>query len=184
MSACPEELLHDLIERVGRHEGDEIEEVTDLIEKYPTDARLHFLHGSFLAAKREYEPAIAAMGRALDLAPGFAVARFQLGFLLFTSGAPGNALSIWEPLLELGDGDPLCLFARGLQKLAEDDFAEAATLLRRGIVENNDNPAMNGDMQLILDEIDRLQSPAQGEEEPMSATELTLRQAAARKKLN
>lgn len=182
MSACPEEELHKLIERAGRHAGNEIEEVIGLIQLYPADARLHFLHGSFLAATRQYESAITAMGRALDLAPGFAVARFQLGFLLFTSGAPANASNVWEPLMDLSPDNALRLFAEGLERLAVDDFSEAAALLRRGIANNTDNPPMNRDMQLLLDEIERMETSGGPAEEPMSATELTLRQAEARKK--
>lgn len=118
--------------------------------------RLHFLLGSVLTGQQRYDEGRKSMARAVEIAPGFALARFQLGFLDFTSGRALDAIGVWNPLGHLPDDEPLRLFAEGLSQLAIDDFSEARRLLRQGMAANRDNPLINADMQLILDEIDRL----------------------------
>jgi hypothetical protein len=186
MSAtCPDELLRDVLERMATDDADGGAGVDRLLADYPLDPRVHFLHGSVLAGARQYGPARAAMARAVEFAPDFAIARFQLGFLDFTSGDPVTASATWAPLLEQQPGDPLRLFVEGLQRLAVDDFAGAASFLRRGIAANTANLVLNRDMTLLLDAMPSAQSPSTGEEdEPLSLTQLALQQSAARKKLH
>jgi tetratricopeptide (TPR) repeat protein len=181
MSAtCPDELLREALERLARDDAGGLEEIEKLVGDYPGDARLYFLHGSLLAAARRYGEARTAMTRAVEIAPDYGIARFQLGFLAFTSGDAASASAAWEPLLKRDAGDSLRLFAEGLQRLAVDDFAAAADLLHRGMAANQDNPALNADMARLLEAIEAERAPADGEAEPLSLTQLALRQSAAR----
>lgn len=105
------------------------------------------------AQNREYDLAEGAFISALQLQPGLAIARFQLGLLQLTSGRPAAALSTWAPLGELAEGDPLRHFKTGLELMALDRFDEAKLNLRRGLEANRENPALNRDMQMMIDAI-------------------------------
>ncbi len=105
------------------------------------------------AQSREYDLAEGAFIAALQVQPDLAIARFQLGLLQLTSGRPAAALSTWAPLRELSEGDPLRLFQTGLEQMALDRFDEAKLNLRRGLEANRDNPALNRDMQMMIDAI-------------------------------
>lgn len=179
---CPDRLIQDAVGRIARDEPGGLQQVERLIADYPTDARLHFWYGSLLAAARRYDAASSAMSRAVELAPDFDIARFQLGFLAFTSGDAARAADVWRPLLASDPEDPLRLFAEGLERLAVDDFAAAAALLRRGIELNRSNPAQNKDMQLLLDAIPNGHPPSETASEPISLTQLALQHSVARKK--
>lgn len=181
-STCPDNKLKGALERMDLPNAQQHFE--KLIADYPEDARLHLLLGSVLAAARDYEGAKAAMAQAVELSPDYGIARFQLGFLHFTSGDAAEAVSIWEPLREHSPDDYLRLFAEGLERLAVDDFDQAEELIRRGIAANRANPPLNGDMRLLLEAMAGADKRAGGEDEPLSATQLALRQSAARNKLN
>jgi tetratricopeptide (TPR) repeat protein len=176
---CPDERLKGLLERLSREEEGASAEVSALLREYPGDPRLHFLHGSLLAAVRRYDEARGAIAEAVALAPDYPIARFQLGFLEFTSGDAAAASETWRPLLDGAPGDPLRLFVEGLQRLAEDEFAAATALLRRGIDANTANGALNADMHRLIEAVEA-RHPSDADEEPLSLAQLALRQSAAR----
>lgn len=174
MSAMiPQAELDALVQALQTTEG--AGPVETALAAWPEDPRLHFLHGSVLAGDRAYPAARQAMARALDLAPDFAIARFQLGFLEFTSGEPERARDTWRPLDALPPGHALRLFVDGLLMLVRDDAVGAIATLKAGIQANADNPALNGDMQLLIDTLSR----DAGTEAPTSETDLLLRQFGA-----
>lgn len=164
---CPENLLGEALAAAGGDDQAGLERVEVLARTYPHDPRLHFLRGSMLAGLKRYEAAIGAIGQALALAPGYAVARFQLGFLYFTSGDAAAAAMVWRPLSELPEDEPLRLFAEGLEHLARDDWDSATGRLERGMALNTANPPMNADMRLILAELAATRADPAGSE-PMS----------------
>lgn len=172
---CPESLLTAVLALAEQRPDKALVEVGGLCEAYPADARLHFLLGSLLAGDQQYELARNAMARATELAPNFALAHFQLGFLHITSGEVSQALEAWQGLADLDNGDPLRLFANGLAALARDDFGLAKSSLEAGIATNLENPALNRDMALILDQ---LGGPPV--DEPTSSTHLLLQQYTSR----
>src|SRR5579872_4604048 len=92
---CPQPEL-DALRAQG--EGQRVATLERLLASHPADARLHFLKGSLLAGREDFKGARAAMETALRLAPGYAVARFQLGLLRLTGGEPVAAQEIWGPL--------------------------------------------------------------------------------------
>ena len=122
-----------------------------LLKSFPRDARLHFLRGSILVGAGRPIEAYSALSRAVDIAPDFAIARFQLGFFQLTSGEANNAVATWAPLERLEDGHYLKLFVEGLRHLIADDFDAAFRLLARGMEANTENPPLNRDMQLLID---------------------------------
>jgi tetratricopeptide (TPR) repeat protein len=131
-------------------------------EREDVGAESLFLLGSEYAQIGLIDDARACLQRALVRAPDYAIARFQLGLLDLTSGVPESALQVWAPLDALDDADPqgdyLRAFLRGLQALIRDEFANVVRWLEQGISLNVDNPALNANMQRIVDEVRALQA--------------------------
>lgn len=128
----------------------------DAAVAYPDAAQPHFLLGSEYASLGQMDKAEAGFANALLLAPDFAIARYQLGLLQFSSGRGAVALVTWQPLLALASDGPLPHFVRGFEALAQDDFEDASRSFEAGIERNIDNPPMTADIQKVLREIDRI----------------------------
>lgn len=177
---CPDDRMSGLLAVLGRDETIGINELDSLLEQFPDDPRLVFLKGSLLAGSQDYAAARTYMRRAVDLAPEFHVARFQLGFLLLTSGEPFAAQEAWGPLHALPKASYLRIFVDGLCHLIRDEFDDTVRVLKEGIAANQENPAMNRDMQLIIDEVLSRQASSDGGGGPVSSVDLLLQQAALR----
>jgi Flp pilus assembly protein TadD len=186
---CPAEPLARVLEVLRGDDEAGLAVIAQLLDSYPLDPRLHFLQGSVMAGLQRYGEGRAAMARAVEIAPDFALARFQVGFLDLTSGRAMDAVRVWSPLANLPEDDPLQVFAAGLTYLAGDNFSEARRLLQKGIALNTQNPVMNADMQLILDEIDGMSdkpsdpgpgAPESDEPAPASAVDQLLKQSRLR----
>jgi Flp pilus assembly protein TadD len=151
MELCGDEEMQQLLGAMAANDVDELALIERMIDGYPHDPRLHFLRGSMLAGSNRPIEAHAALSRAVEMAPEFAIARFQLGFFELTSGEAARALKTWEPLEALPEAHYLRHFVTGLQHLMHDRFAETLVALRAGIAVNDENPPLNRDMQLIID---------------------------------
>lgn len=175
---CPEEQLQALVTLMQTDTASDLEQCDRLIDDYPEDARLHFLRGSILAGIGRPIEAMPALRKAVELAPDFALARFQLGFFQLTSGEATDALGTWGPLALLPDGHYLRLFVGGLTHLIRDDFQDALSQLEAGIASNAENPPLNNDMGLIVEQIRQLLAEQGGaaSSEDMSAASLLLGQ--------
>jgi hypothetical protein len=123
--------------------------------EHPRDARPLLLLAAEHVHAKEIDLAEATYIAALQRAPDFAIARFQLGLLQLTSARPAAASATWAPLDALPPTEPLRLFKTGLELLAQDRFDEARRLLLEGIAQNRTNPALNRDMQLVITRIDQ-----------------------------
>lgn len=162
---------------------DELQRADRLIDEYPDDPRLHFLRGSILAGIGRPIEAMPALKKAVELAPDFPIARFQLGFFQLTSGEAAEALSTWGPLALLPESNYLRKFVGGLTHLVRDEFPQAIEQLREGMALNDENPPLNHDMQLIIDQTTELLATAPAAEEDTgtaSATSFLLDQFADR----
>jgi tetratricopeptide (TPR) repeat protein len=148
---CPDAKIKALIATAGTDEARALSEAAVLLGNYPGDSRLHFLKGSLLAGQGDYGAARDAMRQAVEVSPGFVLARFQLGFLELTCGEPILAQETWGPLHSLPARHFLRLFVEGLCHLIRDEFDETIRRLEDGIAGNQENPPMNRDMQLIID---------------------------------
>lgn len=160
-------------------DGGGVDLVDQALQTHPDDPRLHFLRGSVLAGDKAYGEARTAVGHAVRLAPDYDIARFQLGFLEFTSGELSAAAQTWKPLLSGPQGDPLRLFAEGLLCLPGDDIVGALARLGAGIAANGAYPPLNRDIELLIDQLSALEAnttQAGPEPEPTSETDFLLRQ--------
>ena len=178
---CDDQTLQELVNAIQSGANDEIERADRLLVEYPEDGRLHFLRGSLLAGIGRSIEALSALRKAVELAPDMAIARFQLGFFLLTSGDAAEALSVWGPLALLPEGHYLRYFVGGLTHLIRDEFADSVRMLEEGIAANQENPALNGDMGLIIEQVGKLRAEPQGatgEGEEVSATSMLLGQFA------
>ena len=153
---CTDHELEDLMRSMQSDEADELQRADTLLALYPEDPRLHFLRGSILASIGRPLEALPALRKAVELAPDFSIARFQLGFFQLTSGEAADALSTWGPLALLPEAHYLRSFVAGLTHLIRDEFDAAIDQLRRGIATNEENPPLDRDMQLIVDQVQAL----------------------------
>jgi tetratricopeptide (TPR) repeat protein len=179
MTLCSDEEMAQLLQAMQSDAPDELMLAERMIDAYPEDARLHFLRGSLLAGSGRPIEAHASLSRAVALAPDFALARFQLGFFELTSGEAARALATWEPLDALPPDRYLAHFVTGLRHLIADQFGATIVALEAGIVLNDENPPLNRDMQLIIDECSALadrQPAAPAPADEASATSFLLDQ--------
>ncbi|HJT42297.1 MAG TPA: hypothetical protein VJ750_02235 [Rhizomicrobium sp.] len=176
-SQCSDGRILALMESIRSNAQQGMRDVEAILEEYPKDARLHFLKGSLLAGEQDYSAARVCMRRAVDLAPDYHVARFQLGFLLLTSGEPYAAQEAWGPLYSLPSDHYLHIFVRGLCHLIRDEFSDTVKLLEKGVTLNTENPPMNKDMQLIVEHVKQLDQGGKSDGD-VSSVDFLLRQAA------
>ena len=137
----------------------------------PNAALPQFLLGAELAALGDTSQAEAAFANATLLAPGFPMARYQLGLLQFSSGRAAMALLTWQPLLDLPSADPLPHFVRGFAALAQDHFEEALRHYQQGLVLNTTNEALSGDIEKVISGIHALLPGAPQTSEASDASE-------------
>lgn len=116
----------------------------------PGAALPQFLLGAEFAALGDMTQAEAAFANATRLAPGFPMARYQLGLLQFSSGRAAIALLTWQPLLDLPATDPLPHFVNGFAALAQDHFDEALQHYEQGLALNTTNDALSGDIEKVV----------------------------------
>jgi tetratricopeptide (TPR) repeat protein len=136
--------------------GTSISYLKEAVSRPDTTATAHFILGAEYAQIKMYDCAATELEAAIALDPSLAIARFQLGLLWLSSGVPDRALKTLEPLEELGEQNALTYFGRGLIHLMRDEFVETVQCLVKGIELNTENPALNMDMQKIIDEVNRL----------------------------
>lgn len=149
---CDDGDVEALVASFGADDGDDAAQVEALIARFPNDPRLHFMLGSLLASNSRPIEAHAALSRAVELAPDFAIARYQLGFFELTSGEVERALSTWGPLLALPESHYLRIFVEGMIHLIRDEFDEAIERMERGIALNQENLPLNADIRLLIDQ--------------------------------
>ena len=151
------ELLHLALD-AGRNgdSGATLAFLKEAVSRPDATGKAHFLLGSEYAQLRMYDRAVLEMEAAVAVDPTLYIARFQLGLLWLSSGDGARALAVLEPLELLDSGNPLASFAKGLMHLIRDEFTETLECLALGIQLNTENPALNGDMQKIIEQVNAL----------------------------
>jgi Flp pilus assembly protein TadD len=152
MAPEPQDYMPALLEELQRvPPQDALELLSRAADEHPRDPRPLVLLAGQQMHLGHVDRAEGAYILALQRAPDFALARFQLGLLQFTSARPVAAVATWAPLEALPETEPLVLFKRGLESLAQDRFAEAQELLLSGIAANKANEPLNKDMHKVID---------------------------------
>lgn len=131
-------------------DAESIEMLKVLLERDP-----RHVHGQYLLAAQHAQ--MGLMDRAesgfravVAQAPDFPMARFQLGQLLLTKGANGEAKELFAPLVALPAGEALGAFARALSAAADDDAGETIRYLQEGLACPQPVPVLAVDMQRLL----------------------------------
>jgi len=125
----------------------------------------HYLLGAEYAQLKLYDRAMDEMEAALALDPALWAARIQLALLYLAASRTERAVDVLGPLAQQNQDQALQRFGAGLLCLASEDLQGARIALTEGIGLNDTNPALNGDMQRIVDEIgQRLGAPDGGDE--------------------
>jgi len=124
----------------------------------------HYLLGAEYAQLKLYDRAIDAMEAALALDPALWTARIQLALLYLADERAERAADTLQPLADQQQEAALQRFGDGLLRLIAGDLDSARAALAEGIARNDANPALNGDMARIVDEIgSRLEEAAAGD---------------------
>lgn len=150
--------------------------VDQLLQSFPNDPRLHFLHGSLLVGEGRHIDAHKAFKKSLILAPDFSIARFQLGFFELTSGEAEQSMQTLAPLDQLPEDHYLRVFAQGLRHLIKDQFESAIMSFRKGIELNDENQPLNNDMKLLVEECMPLAKAQEQQDSSTSETSMILNQ--------
>ena len=122
----------------------------------PASGIPHLLMGAEHAARGELVLAEAAYRTAVQREPDLRQARYQLGLLQFAAERRAQALRTWQPLLALGQGEPLGHFARGFGLLARNDRAGCLRHLRRGLALSRDEAATPLGVGTVVEALERL----------------------------
>jgi tetratricopeptide (TPR) repeat protein len=155
MELCSEEEMSALVQAIQSDDRGDLAAVDKFLQIYRDDPRLHFMRGSILAARQRHVEAHASLARAVELAPEFHIARYQLGFFELTSGEADKALSTWGPLLRLPEEFYLRKFVEGLTCLIRDEFDQAVALMREGLALSTENEPLNNDIRLLMGEAEK-----------------------------
>jgi tetratricopeptide (TPR) repeat protein len=143
--------------------GDSVSAIACLKEavgRSDATAGAHYLLGAEYAQIQLYDRAIDAMEAAIALDPALHMARLQLGLLYLGKDNSARAVDVLEVLEQLDELDPLQHFARGLLHLVRDEREAAREALEQGISLNTATPALNADMQRVVQEIGQLPASA------------------------
>ena len=140
----------------------------------PSSGIPHFLIASEHAAAGDMDAAEAAFANAVLLAPDFALARYQLGLLQFSSAGAALALLTWEPLFALPASESLGHFVRGFAALAQDRYAESFEHFAAGTEAPGVNPAVASDIRQVMEAVQRLASAQDGDAERPEASHVLL----------
>ena len=122
------------------------------IELEPVPAS-YYLLGAEYAEIGMMSRAAECIQTAVDNDPELWTAWFQLGLVYLATQETDKAKESFKPLAALGDEAYLFHFAHGMNLLIEEDIEGSLTALARGLELNDDNPALNRDVQNIIDSL-------------------------------
>ncbi|GAA4503172.1 tetratricopeptide repeat protein [Pseudaeromonas paramecii] len=142
--------------RQQQHE-DTLRHLKTLLARNPEHAEAHYLLGTAYATLGMMEEAAQSLTLALAQAPQLALARFQLGLVRLGLGQPEQASQTLQPLTTQAAEPVLQAFALGVLAIQAGDGAAAEQHLRHGIHLNTANPALNQDMQGLLEALEKMQ---------------------------
>lgn len=143
-------------------QADNLELLSQTLAQFPHDGTLLYFYASELAEQQQFELALEQFSNAVFNEPQLHIARFQLALLASTMER-GDLVEQHLPyLMELKNNHYLGYFSHALAAIFANDLDNAIVLLEGGIATNGENPALNHDMQQMLERIrqeQQLQSP-------------------------
>ncbi|WP_194269558.1 tetratricopeptide repeat protein [Stenotrophomonas sp. MYb238] len=147
-----DELLHLSLEAInGARDADAMVLLKVLAGRSPGNPLAHYLLAAQHAQTGLLERAEQGFRRAVELAPEFTMARFQLGQLMLVKG--DGMAAAHEFRLVRSDDPAIACYAEGLCALAEERQAEALASLGQGLALPQKIPALAQDMQQLADGI-------------------------------
>ena len=160
-----EELLRLSLDAMNSNrDADAMMMLKTLLEREPGDANAQYLLAALHAQIGMIDRAEEGFKRAVALAPGMGMARFQLGQLLLVKGDNTTARNTLEPLTS--QQDSMGAYARALFAIAGDDVDGAIRYLGDGLALPQAVPALQQDMDNLRTRL--LAALQQQDEVPMS----------------
>lgn len=150
-----DELMHLALHATDNDTPDKaISHLKRLLAIQPENGKARYLLGALHAEIGMYEKAAEEMTQALENDPGLPeTAVFQLGLLHITAGRVSEAELVWQRI-DSNTDNPLFYFKTGMLQMVQDEFAEAAESLRKGIERNTVNEDLNNDMKRVLHKVE------------------------------
>lgn len=159
-----DELLRLALGAMSRdRDADALVMLKTLLEREPGHVYGRYLLAAQYAQLGIMDHAESGFREVVASAPDLGIARFQLGQLLLLKGASDEAVAVLEPLAATPAGAALADYAGALIAVAAEDVAGAVAGLQSGLARPQEIPALAGDMQRLLDQ---LQSRCPMNEEP------------------
>lgn len=145
-----EELLRLVLDAINhdRH-AEAVEMLKTLIEREPDHVFATYLLAAEHAQLGMMDRAEAGFRRTVELAPEFAMGRFQLGQALLVRGDADGAREAFAPLS--GGDDAISAYARGLSAACDEDVGRARSEIDAGLALPQEIPALADDMRRLRD---------------------------------
>ncbi|WP_433851518.1 hypothetical protein [Stenotrophomonas nitritireducens] len=146
-----DELLHLSLDAInGARDADAVVLLKVLTGRSPGNPLAYYLLAAQHAQTGLMDRAEQGFKRAVELAPEFAMAHFQLGQLMLVKG---DAAAAAHEFRQVRSDDPaIACYAEGLCALAEERPADALASLQRGLGLPQAIPALAQDMRRLIDE--------------------------------
>ncbi|HKQ31136.1 MAG TPA: hypothetical protein VJS66_07625 [Burkholderiales bacterium] len=166
-----DELLHLALDasRRGRTE-DSLVTLKRAMEIAPNDARIHYVLGSLYNQIGMIERAEKHLQHATTFQPAMENARFELGWLYWSTGRADTAAQTWKAFDDHGKEHPIYLFKTGLLHLAKNEYNECEKNLRLGLSVNGGNVPYASEMaqlhQRVSTYLATLKAPTTTETQP------------------
>jgi tetratricopeptide (TPR) repeat protein len=149
-----DELLRVSLDAINQNRhADAVSMLKTLLER---DARHVF--GTYLLAAEHaqlgmMDRAEEGFRRTVELAPDFAMGRFNLGQLYLTKNDTAAATAVLAPLASLPANQALSGYAKGLIAAANEDASEAIRQLQAGLACPQEVPPLAADMRRVLENL-------------------------------
>jgi tetratricopeptide (TPR) repeat protein len=129
---CDESVIHRITALMQTSDEEALAALAQALQTWSGDARLYLLRGAIFASQNHPDEARMDLSRAIVLDPELDTARFLLGYLELTAGAPMDAIAVWGPLAATPES-ALGSFAAGMIDLIEDRLSASLAHFNHGL---------------------------------------------------
>jgi tetratricopeptide (TPR) repeat protein len=117
------------------------------------DSRIPYLLATDSAQEGRYDEALTLFEKAGQLNPPLPIAHLQQALLHLTLNQNDRAQAALQRIPTGNESDPIAAFRDGMLAMIQNNRNAAVKSLLKGIELNNINPALNKDMQILIDTI-------------------------------